>query len=64
MKCGECVRGRRFAQESVFCVMYGVIISEGHECGLEGGKRHEGADNQREDGGGEAEGAEDDSGAA
>lgn len=64
MKCGECVRGRRFAQGSVFCVMYGVIISEGHECDLEGGKRHEGADNQREDGGGEAEGAEDDSGAA
>ena len=64
MKCGECVRGRRFAQGSVFCVMYGVIISEDHECGLEGGKRHEGADNQREDGGGEAEGAEDDSGTA
>ena len=64
MKCGRCPEGRRFAEGGVYCLLYGMTLSAGHECGLEGGKRHEGADDQREDGGGEAEGAEDDSGAA
>ena len=41
MKCGECMRGRRFAHGSVYCVLYGVIISVGHECGLKGGRKRD-----------------------
>ena len=42
MICGRCPEGRRFAQGSTFCVLYGIIISDKHECTLEGGKRHDG----------------------
>ena len=41
MICGRCPEGRRFAQGSTFCVLYGIIISDKHECTLEGGKRHD-----------------------
>ena len=32
MKCRECARGKRFAEGSVYCILYGMIIREGHEC--------------------------------
>ena len=41
MKCRECVQGRRFSAESVYCVMYGMIIREDHECTRKGGQRRE-----------------------
>lgn len=42
MKCRNCPEGRRFAKGSVNCIRYGMIIRENHECGLEGGRRHDG----------------------
>lgn len=42
MICRDCPEGRRFAQGSVYCIRYGMIIRENHECRLEGGKRHDG----------------------
>lgn len=32
MTCRECPEGRRFAEESVYCVLYGMIIRADHEC--------------------------------
>ena len=41
MKCKECPEGRRFATGSTYCILYGIIISDTHECELEGGRRHD-----------------------
>ena len=41
MKCKDCPDGRRFAVGSTYCVLYGIIIRDEHECTLEGGKRHD-----------------------
>ena len=41
MICGRCPEGRKFARGSTFCVLYGIIISDKHECTLERGKRHD-----------------------
>lgn len=38
MKCRDCAEGRKFSAGSVYCVMYGIIIREGHECTRKGGK--------------------------
>ena len=48
MKCKECSEGRKFARGSVYCILYGIIIREDHECKLEGGKRHDGTDGDGE----------------
>ena len=42
MICRECQEGRRYAEGSIFCTWYGIIIRENHECSREGGKRHDG----------------------
>ena len=61
MKCRECANGRRFAENGIWCVMYGMILSEKHECTLEGGRPRE----DRGDGSqGEAELHEDGGGAS
>lgn len=36
MKCRECAEARRFSDGAVYCVQYGMIIREGHECSLPG----------------------------
>lgn len=38
MKCGNCPEGRRFNETGIFCVWYGIILNEKHECGLERGR--------------------------
>ena len=42
MICKLCPEGRRFAGGSVYCLLYGIVIREDHECCREGGKRHDG----------------------
>ena len=41
MKCKNCPEGRRFAEGSTYCVLYGMIIRDEHECIREGGRRHD-----------------------
>lgn len=38
MKCWACAEGKRFAEGTVFCVMYGIIISASHDCDREGAR--------------------------
>ena len=47
MKCMECHQGRRFAEGSIYCRIYGMIIRESHECKREGWKIHDDDDDQR-----------------
>lgn len=42
MICKNCPEGRRFTEDSVNCILYGMIINANHECRLEGGERHDG----------------------
>ena len=49
MKCRECHQGRRFAEGSIWCRIYGMIIREDHECTREGWKIHD-DDDQRGEG--------------
>ena len=41
MICKNCPDGRRFAERSMYCIRYGIIIRDGHECTLEGGGQHD-----------------------
>lgn len=41
MICKECPEARRFGDDGIYCLQYGMILREGHECTLETGKRHE-----------------------
>ena len=41
MKCKNCPEGRHHMSGSVYCVLYGIIIQEEHECTREGGRRHD-----------------------
>lgn len=41
MICKNCPVGRRYAAGSIYCLLYGMIIRDDHECTREGGKRHE-----------------------
>lgn len=41
MRCRECVHARRFSAEGIYCVQYGMIIREGHECSLPGAMKKE-----------------------
>lgn len=36
MKCRECVHARKFSADGIYCVQYGMIIRDGHECTLPG----------------------------
>lgn len=36
MKCKECAEGKRFAEGSIYCIQYGIIVSAEHECDREG----------------------------
>jgi hypothetical protein len=49
MRCRECPAGRRFSAGSVFCLQYGIIIREDHECSREGWKHFERDEDQREE---------------
>ena len=64
MTCGKCPEGRRFAIGSVYCLLYGIIIREEHECKRIGGTRHDGDGDHSEDGENGAELQEDSCGAA
>ena len=64
MKCRECVQGRRFGDDGVYCVLYGMIIRENHECRQKGGRRRERDEGDREEVRGGTEIHEDSSGAA
>ena len=55
MKCRECHQGRKFAEGSVYCRIYGMIIREDHECGQKGGRPRERDEDQREPGEDETE---------
>ena len=63
MKCRECAEGRRFSEGGVWCVQYGMIIREDHECTREGGRLREDGDQggemqgETEDQPGDGEGA-------
>lgn len=63
MKCKDCQEARRHMNGSVSCILYGMIIDENHECTREGGKRNDGAADQRNDGESEDETGEDGRGA-
>ena len=41
MKCRDCARAKRHAAGAVWCTHYGMYISAGHECRLEGRQRRE-----------------------
>ena len=55
MRCKDCHQARRFADGAAFCVIYGMIINEEHECTREGWKIHDEDDDQRGEGDDEAE---------
>ena len=41
MKCRDCAEARRFSTEAVFCVQYGMILSNSHECTLPAAREKE-----------------------
>ncbi len=41
MKCKECAEGKRFAEGSIYCIQYGIIVSAEHECDREGARIRE-----------------------
>ena len=55
MKCGECAHSKRHAGGEVWCRHYGIYISAGHECRLEGRKRRERTEDGSREGEDEAE---------
>lgn len=64
MTCGKCPEGRRIAEGSTFCVLYGIYIRNEHICTRDGGNRHESDGDHSTDGEGKAELQEDSCGAA
>lgn len=55
MKCTECRHSRRFAEDAVMCVHYGMIIRADHECEREGHEARDEDEDQRGEGRDEAE---------
>ena len=49
MKCVKCPEGRRFAEGSIYCTLYGMVIREEHEGKREGCLAHEGDPDQLRD---------------
>lgn len=41
MRCRDCAEGRRFTEDSYYCVMYGMIIREKDKCTRKGARRRE-----------------------
>ena len=41
MRCEICEHARRFSGDGIFCVQYGMIIRDGHECTLPGAREKE-----------------------
>lgn len=41
MKCKECAEGKKYAEGSVMCIQYGIIIRADHDCIREGGRIRE-----------------------
>lgn len=41
MKCKECAEGKKYAEGSILCIQYGIIIRADHECIREGRRRRE-----------------------
>ena len=41
MKCRECAEGRKYAEGSVFCIQYGMIVRADHECIRDGSRMRE-----------------------
>ena len=64
MRCRECAEARQYMRGSVWCVQYGIILREDHECTREGGKRRDGAEGDGEEFREETELPEDGCGAA
>jgi len=67
MICRECKHGRRITrreQACVYCLLYGMIIRENHECTRKGAALRDGDDDQREELRGETELYENSGGAA
>ena len=58
MKCKECAEGKKYAEGSVLCIQYGIIIRADHDCIREGRRRREDDGDQR--GGAEETGLQDD----
>ena len=53
MICRECPAAKRFGEDGVYCLQYGMIIRAGYECEREGWKDYEereGDGLEREDG--------------
>lgn len=46
MTCPECVYGRRFAEGSAYCRIYGMILSESHDCRLNGAVKRDGTEEE------------------
>lgn len=55
MKCRECAEGKRISEDGIWCIQYGMIIREEHECRLKGGRPRGDDDDQHREGGDEAE---------
>ena len=64
MKCRECAYAKRYAEETVLCRLYGMIIREDHECRGKGVERVGGDEIYDPAGEGEAGLQEDGGGAA
>ena len=41
MRCEICEHARRFSADGIYCVQYGMIIRDGHECTLPGAIKKE-----------------------
>ena len=61
MKCWMCGEARKFSAESVYCVMYGIIISRTHNCDRKGA-RLRGPDDERDGDGNDETGLYEDGG--
>ena len=49
MTCAKCPEGRRFSDDGIYCVHYGIILRDRHECTLERGREHDRDDDHGEE---------------
>ena len=47
MRCRDCAEGKPIGGNGVLCILYGIIISEDHECKQKGARRREREDNSQ-----------------
>ena len=50
MKCKECRKAKQYAQGSMYCLLYGIIIREDHDGNLKGCEDDDGYPDLRRDG--------------